>query len=159
MLTISNFKHSTVPPVNLMWHPKVAWCTVWELCLSTVGAIVSLLKFYYFSCLLIWTPGWGQRGMLGFVQETDRKAVLPEASAVGWCHSCVPKLTSAEAFSKHLLTRQGKECSRPRECSAKSQNPWRSLSNSAQLHCRGRGGPWTKERSTCGGLPGRGERR
>lgn len=40
----------------------------------------SLLKFCDLSLCYIWKQsGWGQQGMLGLVQETDRKEVLPEA--------------------------------------------------------------------------------
>ena len=45
MLSNSEFKISFCAPVTWLRHPKVSWCTVWELWFSTVGTIVSLVRF------------------------------------------------------------------------------------------------------------------
>ena len=49
MLSNSKFKISFCAPVTWLWHPKVPWCTVWELWVSTVGTIVSPLRFCGYS--------------------------------------------------------------------------------------------------------------
>lgn len=181
MLTISNLKYPTVPPVDLLWHPRVPWCTVLELWFSTdiyffhfyilYCKLLLIFSYYHYRYFLILLFVHLERTRLGqavYAQFSagDRQGGPASSSIHGVrCRCCgllsflcAPKPKSAKAFSKYLQTRRGRDDVPGQEIVQSPRSPHRAWAILLSCTTEGAEAPGLKH-SKWGGPPVPGERR